>query len=67
LSSSDFRRRLGIQQRCFRRLLHLPERFEDYTHSDDHRLLREGGEIYEVDTISLVELLDKYEAPRTID
>jgi Methyltransferase FkbM domain len=43
------------------------KQFEDYTYSDDQRHVREGGVIYELDNVSLVDLLDKYEAPRTID
>jgi FkbM family methyltransferase len=34
---------------------------------DSHRELRQNGEKYEVTTISLIDLLDKYSAPKTID
>jgi len=38
-----------------------------YTSSDDHSRARTNGRKYDVDTISLEDLLDKYSAPRQID
>ena len=38
-----------------------------FSSSDIHKNTRENGTKYEVETISLNDLLDKYEAPKTID
>lgn len=38
-----------------------------FSSSDSHRELRQSGNKYEVRTISLTDLLDKYSAPKTID
>lgn len=38
-----------------------------YSDKDAHRRAREKGRVYEVRTISLNDLLDKYDAPREID
>lgn len=35
--------------------------------SDHHKKSRKHGEVYDVETISLVDLLEKYDAPREID
>jgi FkbM family methyltransferase len=39
----------------------------DYSDSDFHAKARENGTLYEVSTISLNDLLEKYEAPHEID
>jgi FkbM family methyltransferase len=39
----------------------------DFTFSDVHSRIREGGRTYDVATISLLDLLEKYDAPTTID
>ena len=40
---------------------------DSFSNLDSHRELRQIGQKYEVTTISLTDLLDKYSAPRTID
>jgi FkbM family methyltransferase len=40
---------------------------DSYTSSDAHRHLRKNGLTYDVDTLSLTDLLKKYQAPATID
>ena len=39
----------------------------EYSGSDRHEHEREGGEKYEVDTITLLDLLEKYKAPQIVD
>jgi FkbM family methyltransferase len=39
----------------------------DYSKRDIHRTSRKSGHMYEVETISLVDMLKKYNAPHTID
>lgn len=38
-----------------------------FSKSDDHQKIRKRGTRYKVNTISLVDLLDKYHAPNTVD
>lgn len=38
-----------------------------FSDRDSHAVAREGGNQYQVDTLSLLDLLVKYEAPKTID
>ena len=40
---------------------------DSFSNLDSHRELRKHGQRYEVTTISLTDLLDKYSAPKTID
>ncbi len=39
----------------------------EFNNSDYHTEIREEGKSYKVNTISLIDLLDKYNAPKTID
>jgi FkbM family methyltransferase len=40
---------------------------DTFSNSDNHKKLRKNGEKYPINTISLTDLLDKYNAPKVID